>query len=180
MARRAKASEAEEILRDSGPGVKRFIRSLTKIREDAEDIWQEVCYSFLRHTDEIENVTAWLMRVARNAVINNSVRRHEYPDADDDLSVSRELEEIMFAPDTAPPDIIMLRSLVWDELDDALTELPPEQSEAFRLTVIEGMSVKEIAEQTAVPAATVTSRKYYAVRHLRERLADLYMELLGE
>lgn len=177
MAVKAKRSDTEKILRDSAPGVRRFISSLTKIREDAEDIWQEVCYSFIRHADEVENVTAWLMRVARNAVINSATRRHEYPDSDDDLAGSYELDEIMFAPDTAPPDVLMLRSMVWDELDAALAELPPEQSEAFRLTALEGLSVKEVAVMTGVPAATVTSRKYYAVKYLRERLAELYADL---
>jgi DNA-directed RNA polymerase specialized sigma24 family protein len=40
------------------------------------------------------------------------------------------------------------------------------------------MSIKEIAELSGVPQATVLSRKHYAVKHLRERLQDLYLEIL--
>lgn len=178
MAKRNKISDADAVLRDSAPGVRRFIDRWLRIREDAEDIWQEVCYRFLTHTGEIENATAWLIRVARNLLINSSGRQREFTFADDDISRSDELLDIAFCDDSAPADVLMLRAMVWDELEIALAELPPEQSEAFRLTEIEGKSVKEVALMTGVNAATITSRKYYAVRYLRDRLADIYEDLI--
>lgn len=76
------------------------------------------------------------------------------------------------------PETEYLRSLVWVELEAALTELPEEQREVFELTELEGYSFKEISEATGIGVNTLISRKRYAVLHLRERLKDLYDELL--
>ena len=71
-----------------------------------------------------------------------------------------------------------MRSLIWQELEDALAELPKEQREVFELTELQGFSFKEIAEKSGITVNTLISRKRYAVLHLRVRLADLYTEFL--
>jgi RNA polymerase sigma factor (sigma-70 family) len=71
-----------------------------------------------------------------------------------------------------------LRSLVWTELERALSELPAEQREIFELTELDGLPVKEISQTTGVPVNTLLSRKHYAVVHLRKRMADLYHEII--
>lgn len=73
-----------------------------------------------------------------------------------------------------------MRSLIWDELELALSELPPEQKEAFELMEIDGLSAKEVAEATGVSVNTLLSRKHYATKHLRIRLKELYNELLSD
>ena len=70
--------------------------------------------------------------------------------------------------------------MVWDELEKALDELPAEQRDIFWLTEIEGLSFRELAEDTGIPIATLLSRKHYAVKHLRNRLADIYEAILHE
>ena len=64
------------------------------------------------------------------------------------------------------------------ELENALSELPPEQREIFELTELDGIPVKEIAETTGVAVNTLLSRKHYAVKHLRKRLERLYREIV--
>ncbi|MDR3296695.1 MAG: RNA polymerase subunit sigma-24, partial [Prevotellaceae bacterium] len=71
-----------------------------------------------------------------------------------------------------------LRSLVWTELEVALAELPPEQREAFELTELDDLPVKEVAAATGVPVNTLLSRKHYAVLHLRKRMRQLYEDIL--
>jgi DNA-directed RNA polymerase specialized sigma24 family protein len=44
---------------------------------------------------------------------------------------------------------------------------------------IDGRSFKEISEMTGVSVNTLLSRKRYAVLFLRERLRELYNELLN-
>jgi len=63
---------------------------------------------------------------------------------------------------------------VWEELDAALSELPPKQREVFCLTVFDEMPVKDISAATGISVATLLSRKHYDVRHLRKRFHDLY------
>jgi RNA polymerase sigma factor (sigma-70 family) len=67
---------------------------------------------------------------------------------------------------------------VWVELENALAELPLEQREIFELTELDGLPVKEISETTGVAVNTLLSRKHYAVKHLRKRLAELYNDLV--
>jgi len=77
------------------------------------------------------------------------------------------------------PETSYLRSLFWETLNTALDELPAEQKQVFVLNELEGVSFKEIAEQTGVTVNTLLSRKRYAVLHLRERLQVLRDELLN-
>ncbi len=77
------------------------------------------------------------------------------------------------------PEKDYLRSLFWEELNNALQELPEEQREVFIKHELEGVSFKEISEATGEPVNTLISRKRYAVLHLRERLSELKDELLN-
>ncbi len=61
-----------------------------------------------------------------------------------------------------------------DALEEALDELPPEQSEVFIAHEWMGVSFKDLAEETGVSLNTLLSRKRYAVLHLRRRLRAIY------
>ena len=50
----------------------------------------------------------------------------------------------------------------------------------FELTEMEGFTFRELAEDTGIPVATLLSRKHYAVKHLRNRLTEVYEALLTE
>jgi len=86
---------------------------------------------------------------------------------------------MLFNNETSPsPEMEYLRSLVWIELENALSELPVEQREVFELTELDGIPVKEIALATGISVNTLLSRKHYAVLHLRKRLSDLRDEII--
>jgi len=80
----------------------------------------------------------------------------------------------------AGPDAVYARTVLLEQLDDALDELPDEQREVFIAHEIEGRSFKELAEETGLSINTLLSRKRYAVLYLRERLQDIYDELKEE
>jgi len=77
------------------------------------------------------------------------------------------------------PETEYLRSMFWEELTNALNELPEDQKNVFVLNELEGISFKEIAAQTGDSINTLLSRKRYAVLYLRERLQTLRDELLN-
>jgi len=91
-----------------------------------------------------------------------------------------DFSEILFSNgETVPsPETEYLRSLVWVELENALSELPPEQRQIFELTELDDIPVKDIAEATGVGVNTLLSRKHYAVLFLRKRLAGLYADII--
>jgi len=72
----------------------------------------------------------------------------------------------------------MLRSFVWDAIQNALDELPQAQRDIFIQTEFEGLPVKTIAEKTGVAVNTLLSRKHYAVKHLRDSLREIYADLV--
>jgi RNA polymerase sigma factor (sigma-70 family) len=160
-----------------------FIRQRVASKEDAEDILQDVFYQFAGNPEPIEQATSWLFTVARNK-ITDSYRKKKLPLVND-LSFTAaqddegfDWKEVLFATNDSP-ESTYLRNLFWEELQEALDELPKEQREVFIQNELEDVPFKDIAEKTGVPVATLISRKRYAVLHLRDRLAGLKDELLN-
>ena len=176
------------LIEEHRPKLKAFIRKRVSNNEDAEDILQDVFYQFVKTVDNsmnpIEQVSAWLYRVARNLIINKGIKKHEeelpvYRSNDSDDEVWKDFSEILFSDETSSsPETEYLRSLVWVELENVLSELPPEQREIFELTELDGIPVKEISETAGVSVNTLLSRKHYAIKHLRKRLAGLYNDII--
>jgi RNA polymerase sigma factor (sigma-70 family) len=160
-----------------------FIKQRVANNEDAEDILQDVFYQFAGNTQPIEQVTAWLYKVARNK-ITDSYRKQKLPLADDILQTAETSEdnfnwkEVLFTNDSTP-ETQYLRNIFWEELKAALDELPAEQRDVFIQNEIDGIAFKDIAAATGESVATLISRKRYAVLHLRNRLSVLKDELLN-
>jgi RNA polymerase sigma factor (sigma-70 family) len=163
-----------------------FIRKNVPTKEDAEDIFQEVLVQFVAGFEEIEfadRISAWLMKVARNKIIDSRRKKREQPFAKasvripgDESGESLSLAEII--PDLRGlPDEVYWQNLIWDEIEEALDEMPDEQREVFAMNEFDGMSFKEIAEIKQEPMNTLLSRKRYAVLFLRKRLHYLYKEI---
>lgn len=148
-----------------------------------EDILQEVFYELVaayRLMKPVEQVGAWLFRVARNRIIDRFRRKTREPLGSGPTSVALEgkalqWEDLLPSPD-AGPEAVYARSVLLEELDDALDELPEEQREVFIAHEIEGRSFKELAAETGLSVNTLLSRKHYAVLRLRERLQAIHDE----
>ena len=157
-----------------------FIRRRVRTTEDAEDILQDVLYQLAASyslTEPIEQLTAWLFRVARNKIIDwyRKKKPESLPRDEHNPGEPLNLEDILY-DSSMSPDRLFARSVVWSELSGALEDLPGQQREVFVLHELEGKSFKEIAAETGEPINTLLSRKRYAVLALRERLRDLYDE----
>ena len=161
--------------------LRNFIRRRVPDRRDAEDILQDVFSELVeayRLMQPIEQVGAWLFRVARNRITD--LFRKKKPEALQDQRIvaggeSFPFEDVLASPD-AWPDEVYARSLLLGELEDALEELPEEQREVFIAHEMEGRSFKELAAESGLAVNTLISRKHYAVIHLRQRLRTVYEE----
>jgi RNA polymerase sigma factor (sigma-70 family) len=162
--------------------LRNFIRRRVADPSDAEDILQEVFYELVetyRLMKPIEQVGAWLFRVARNRITD--LFRKRKPEASTNDPVAEEEGEFLTLEDLLPsrdagPEAAYARTVLLAELEDALEELPDEQREVFLAHEIEGRSFKDLAAETGLSVNTLLSRKHYAVIHLRERLRAVYDE----
>ena len=149
---------------------------------DAEDVLQDVFFELVeaeRLMRPIEQVGAWLYRVARNRIIDRFRRKR--PDRSAPLRRAGDEEdtdlgsvvELLPSPD-AGPDAIYARRLLLEELAGALGELPEEQRFVFLAHEVDGRSFRDLAAETGLSINTLLSRKRYAVLHLRRRLQTIY------
>jgi RNA polymerase sigma factor (sigma-70 family) len=176
--------QISEIVAEERSRLRNFIRRRVPDPADAEDILQEVFYKLVeanRLLMPIDHVTGWLFRVARNRITDlfRKKRPETFSDkaaADEDDELSQ-WEDLLPSPD-AGPEALYIRSVLLDELELALDELPDEQREVFLAHELEGRSFKELAAESGVNTNTLLSRKRYAVLHLRERLQSIYDEFL--
>ena len=83
------------------------------------------------------------------------------------------LEEILPAIGSSPEEE-ELKELIWERIEETLSELPEEQREVFIASEFEDLSFKDISERTGVGVNTLISRKRYAVLALRKELEELY------
>ncbi len=160
-----------------------FIRKRVRNEEDAQDILQDVWFqlSNFANVADLENVGAWLYRVARNRVTDryrkkttDSLEDYVYASGDEEVGVFKEL---LLLDDSNNPELAMFKENFWDELMEALGELPQKQREVFIWNEIEDMTLQQIADKTGQNIKTIISRKGYAVKHLRTKLNHLYEEL---
>jgi RNA polymerase sigma factor (sigma-70 family) len=176
----------ETIGREQGR-LRNFIRRRVADEADAEDILQDVFYELIetyRLMKPIEQVGAWLYRVARNRIIDGFRKKKPEPfspeknrDAENGAALS--LEELLPSPD-AGPEATYARSILLEELDEALDELPEEQREVFLAHEFEGLSFREISAETGVSVNTLLSRKHHAVLYLRRRLKSIYDDFVNK
>lgn len=177
--------DVAEIYRTHEAGLRGFVSKRVSIKEDVEDILQNVFYSLSRvdfDENPIEYITSWLYSVARNQITDRWRKHTTEPmptmkGKGDEDDIITDISELL-AGESGDPETDLLRAAVWAELETALAELPPEQRSVFEMTELEGFSFKEISESTGVTVNTLLSRKRYAVLHLRERLGDIYQEIL--
>ncbi len=163
-----------------------FIRKRVADPGDAEDILQEVFYELIeayRLMQPIEQVGAWLYRVARNRIIDRLRKQRlglgSEMNAGTNQEEPRALEDLLPSPD-AGPEAAYARSVLFEELQAAIDELPEEQRSVFVAHELEGRSFKEIAQETGLNINTLLSRKHYAIVHLRRRLRAIYEEFISE
>jgi RNA polymerase sigma-70 factor (ECF subfamily) len=146
------------------PRLRRFARSLTHHREDADDLVQVAVERALRALDQFEPGTrldSWMFRIMKNAWIDEQRAR------------GRRAE--VLAPEEAGEGVGMSetgRHIVRLSVEAAMTRLPDEQRLVVGLVLVEGLPYKEAAEVLELPIGTVTSRLARARETLQRLLGD--------
>lgn len=173
-----------EAMEKDEPRLRNFIRRRVADAGEAEDVLQEVFYELLesyRLLKPVEQVSAWLFRVARNRITD--LFRKKKPELfSDTVWISEDgdeqtLEDLLPSAD-AGPEAAFARGVLLEALEEALEELPAEQRAVFLAHEVAGQSFKELSAETGVSVNTLLSRKRYAVLYLRQRLEGIYEEFV--
>ncbi|NBV12803.1 MAG: sigma-70 family RNA polymerase sigma factor [Sphingobacteriia bacterium] len=159
-----------------------FAYRLTNDEDDANDLVQDTylkAYRFITSFERGSNAKAWLFRILKNSFINNYRKNTKEPTQID----YEEAEVFLNTGKAVWSDSIDLRdkifrSLVGDEITNALNSLPVDFKTVIILCDIEEFSYEEIAKITDIPVGTVRSRLHRARKLLKEKLA-VYARNMG-
>ncbi|GBD07505.1 ECF RNA polymerase sigma factor RpoE [bacterium HR21] len=185
---KALVAEIERLYRTERKRFLGFIRQRVRTQEEAEDILQDVFANVLAAAatveGPIENVASWVFTAVRNRIIDSY--RKKRTESFSDVQTPAQQEEGMESFENLLPDWHYgperehIRKLIWEAIQEGLAELPPEQREVFVKNEFEGVSFREMAEETGININTLLARKRYAVLHLRKKLKPLYDELMSQ
>ncbi len=173
--------QIEELFRRDRHKFVGYIRERVRSKEEAEDILQDVFTNVLAAaegvTEPIENLGAWVFTAVRNRIIDSYRKKRPqsftdtiYSDDDGDIAAF----ENFLSDVTLSPERTLVARTIREAIMQALDELPPEQKYAFVKNEFEGVSFREMSEETGENINTLLARKRYAVLYLRKRLKDLY------
>jgi RNA polymerase sigma factor (sigma-70 family) len=162
-----------------------FIRQRVRSQEEAEDILQDVFTNVLAASKNvqrpIENIASWVFTAVRNRIIDSY--RKKRAETFSDMQTPGQAEDGVdsfenFLGDALnTPETDLIRKTIWESVQSGLAELPAEQREVFVKNEFEGVSFREMSEETGVNINTLLARKRYAVLHLRKRLKYLYLSM---
>ncbi len=179
------ALQIENLFRTDRKKFLGFIRQRVRSQEEAEDILQDVFTNVLAASANvqkpIENIASWVFTAVRNRIIDSY--RKKRAETFSDMQTPSQAEDGVdtfenFLGDlSTSPESDLIRKTIWESVQDSLKELPPEQREVFVKNEFEGISFREMSEDTGVNINTLLARKRYAVLHLRKRLKELYRSI---
>ncbi|WP_351227300.1 sigma-70 family RNA polymerase sigma factor [Streptomyces sp. NPDC002133] len=150
-----------ELQREHGPALLSFLSGLTYgDQQRAEDLLQETLVRAWQHPEAFEgpyeSMRPWLFTVGRRLAID--ARRSQ-------LARPTEIGDAVLAT-TADPADAADRTVAVLDVRTAVQSLSPQHRAVLVQIYFQGRSVAEAAEALGIPAGTVKSRSYYALRQL--------------
>lgn len=124
----------------------------------AEDLTQEVFIRIYRSLDQYDprlgDLSNWLMRLARNLVIDDYRKRQRMPDSSQDLTD----HEYHLRSNADSPQRALERQEKRLQILAAINKLSPDLRQCVILRDIEELSYQEIVDLLKIPEGTVKSR----------------------
>jgi RNA polymerase sigma factor (sigma-70 family) len=167
-----------EAFRHETPRLRAWLRRNAAAWQSVEDLLQDLFLELIlanRAARRVEDMGAWLFRVARNRITDALRQRQPLNRAVSILSlpdpIASGMDQSIAASETDGPEAVHRRSIFVHHLVSALQELSAEQRSVFVAHEIDGLSIVEIAQRDGIGINTALARKRYAVLHLRKKLA---------
>lgn len=157
-----------------------FIVNTVGGRDDADEIFQEVWYKVIAKIRlyRQKNFLGWLIRIARNTIIDRARKRKRNVSLDSETADSGPLVQVIAGGGPDPAGQLDAGEL-GRRISEAIADLPPDQKEVFVMRVQSGLPFKEIARIQGVSINTALARMQYAIAKLRPALRNDYSDLCG-
>lgn len=159
-------SAASVLVRRHSSAMARFVYGLGAPSADVDDLLQETFFRAFRAIGTFRgdaSFRGWLFRIAANAA-----RDHHRRGKRRGVSLSLEDREL---PDLADPVGEAEASEAEEQLNRALTRLPPKQRDVFLLRAQQGLAYEEIAESLGTTPGAARVHYHHAVKRLKEAMA---------
>lgn len=163
------ADATQQCIKQYGGLVWTIARDFLRSPADAEDAVQDIFLSLWKNAARFDSSKSseksFIVMVARRRLIDTIRKTGRRPK----LVAMPEN-----GPDPANDDHIrMQKSAEAAVASRVLDELKPDQKRVIELSIYQGMSHSEIAEQTSIPIGTVKSHIWRGLNTVRQRVAEL-------
>lgn len=184
MAQESQSSQITQTVKKYGARLMSFILPKVKSKEDAEDVLQDVWYQLSNITSigDILNLSSWLYKVSSNKITDlyrkkRPERLEDFFYEDEDGEVNFSFKDLMLLDNSDNPELTYYREEIWKQFNEALLEMPEKQSYVFIENELKDRTLQDIADELGENLKTIISRKQYATKQLRKKLATLYGEI---
>ena len=153
--------------------VRDYVRMMVKDNDVADDLTQEVLIKVVKVLDEGRytdkgRFLPWVLRIAHNRVLDYFRAQKQNKTVSESSAGFDILGSKNFAEPSIEESIILDQRA--EEVRALVEELPDEQREVVKMRYYEGLSFKEIAEQTGVSINTALGRMRYALINMRQMI----------
>ncbi len=159
----------EELFNYYYPRLYNFSKSFLKLEDGIDDVLQEVFLKIWHNRAEIkrsESFNSYIFTITRNLLLNELRSR---------LNNQKLRDRILEA--SVAEEFLSMGNVEYDELkekvEEIINELPQKQREIFRMSRIEGLSHKEIAEKKSISTKTVEYHIGQSISMIKSRLETI-------
>lgn len=168
-----KEIDFEEIIQEHGVILYKYLFSLVRHKELAEDLYQEVllsAYLSLSSIKEREKLRSWLFKIAMN-------KCRDYWRKEKLMKLFwEEKAQLYYTNETNPPPLpeeMLLHKCTRDEMTETIGELPEIYREPLLLFYYGERSLIEISHDTKLPLSTVKTRMKRGKDQLRPKVKGI-------
>ncbi len=179
---RAAFASLQEVLE---PAVRGFVRRLVGQSDAEDDIVQETFLALfmnLKRIDPVENLRPFLFRIVRNLCYDELRRKGRFRHTFVSLEVKsdeRQSPYLQVQDPRTPPDEAVQTLLLFQEVQQAIEQLPELQRQTMILYAEEDFTYEQIAATMSTSVGTVKSRLHYARQNLLRLMQPAVLEALG-
>ncbi|MXY98955.1 MAG: RNA polymerase sigma factor [Gemmatimonadetes bacterium] len=150
-------------------------RYLTRDKDQADDLFQDTFIRAMKHLGQLGTLSppqrrAWLYRTMRNLFVDKTrARQREAMFLDTWFQLKQEESSNTAGWESGPGHLPDMTAT----MTEIMKHVPEKHRDLVYMRFVLGLTSREIAERTGVPAGTVRFRLYAEIRKLRVRISRL-------